>query len=128
MSRLDSTIQAEIRAEVERITSRATDTEVDLIVFDSDKPVDDSTGLPPVKAIVHKTTRTEQSQQESGKQQTTRQTTVSQQVDDHSTEQITAGQTVEDTGSWWDHVKRMLFIPALMIALWGIYKLYKLVK
>lgn len=124
--------RAEIQAEVERIFSTVINMETDVIVFDTDKPVNDSSGLPPVKAVAHQQVKTKQSEKQIRKQQETRLTEVSQQVEDHSMEQVTTEQTVKDTGTWWDSFKSrllyILLIPVFIIALWGGYKFYKTIK
>ncbi len=125
-------VRATMQAEMERVLNCITETETDLIVFDTDKPVNDSTGLPPVKAVVRQRAKTEQQETETGRQQTQVETEVVQTTEDHSTEQTTTATEEEQKASWWETLKqqlaRIMLIPVLIVALWVLYKLIKLLK
>lgn len=131
-SQLDSMVRATMQAEMERVLNSITETETDLIVFDTDKPVNDSTGLPPVKAVVRQRAKAEQRETETGRQQAQVETQVVQTTEDHSTEQTATVVEEEQKTSWWDTLKqqlmRILLIPVLIVALWVLYKLIKLLK
>ncbi len=131
-SQLDSLVRSTMREEMERVLNSITETETDLIVFDTDKPVNDSTGLPPVKAVVRQRAKTEQTETETGKQLVQVETEVTQVTEDHSTEQTATAVEEEQKASWWETLKqqlmRILLIPVLFIALWVLYKLIKLLK
>lgn len=49
---------------LERLTVSEGETVTDLVVYDTDKPAADSTGLPPVKAVLHKEHRQKQQSRE----------------------------------------------------------------
>ena len=57
----DSLMQAQFALQLERLAVMDGETVTDLVVFDTDKPPVDSTGLPPVKAVLR--TQTKQTRQ-----------------------------------------------------------------
>lgn len=56
-ARFDSLARAELVLMLERLSVSEGETVTDLVVYDTDKPAADSTGLPPVKAVLHKEQR-----------------------------------------------------------------------
>ncbi len=131
-SQLDSLVRATMKAEIGRVLNSITKTETDLIVFDTGKPVNDSTGLPPVKAVVRQRAKTEQQETETGKQQAQVETKVVQTAEEQGTEQTATVSEERQKVSWRETLKqqimRILFVPVLIIALWVLYKLIKLLK
>lgn len=129
---VDSIARVHIQSEMERVFSRTDEVETDIILFDTDKPASDSTGLPPVKAMVKQKSKSQEQGGEKAVSQATTETDKTVQETDRSHEAEITDEVVEDKPSFWDSLKhqllRILLIPALFIALWLLYKLIKLVK
>lgn len=108
------------------------DRETTLILFDSDKPATDSTGLPLVKAIVQQRTsrKTGASLDTHCSTQSETVKSLESQKQEESALNITTEE--EEKAGWWDKIKEWIFwillIPALIIAIWRIYKLIKTKK
>ena len=60
----DSLVRAQVAMMLERLTVSEGETVTDLVVYDTDKPAADSTGLPSVKAVLHKEHRQKQQSRE----------------------------------------------------------------
>lgn len=56
-ARLDSIVRTQIAVELERLSVSEGESVTSLIVFDTDKPPADSTGLPPVRAVLRSQTQ-----------------------------------------------------------------------
>lgn len=126
---VDSMSQQVIAEQVNRMLSRVEDIETTLIVFDSDKPITDSTGFPPVKAFTRqKSKRTVEGRDDrqktiEGKEE------LQKSITDNSVEESSTKIEVTEKATLWDKIKEwifcMLLIPALIIAIGLIYKLIK---
>lgn len=131
-ARLDSMVHQTVQTEMRRLVNRTDDVETDIILFDTDKPASDSTGLPPVKAVVRQKSTSRECAEEKATGQVQADTDVRQQTADHSRELETTGETAEEKPSFADGLKsqlqRILLIPVLFIALWLLYKLIKFVR
>ena len=140
----DSVVNKDIQVQVDSLARLAIDEQTEnllnsleektttLILFDTDKPVDDITGLPPVKAIARQEAKREESKQENRQSQVQSETELKEETIDKSVEETATAVEVEQKASWWDTFKQrimyILLIPVLIIALWAMYKLFKILK
>lgn len=118
--------------QAERLLNSLEERKTTIIHFDTDKPANDSTGLPPVKTIVTQETKREEQRQEKRQSQVQSETEQKQETIDKSIEETATIVEVEEKASWWDILKQrimyILLIPVLIIALWATYKLIKILK
>ena len=63
-AQVDSLARLAIEEQTERLLNTLEEQETTLILFDTDKPPTDSTGLPPVKAIARQEVKREEKRQE----------------------------------------------------------------
>lgn len=121
-----------IEEQAERLLNSQEEKITTIVHFDTDKPVIDSTGLPPVKTIITQETKREEQRQEKQQSQVQSETEQKQETIDKSVEETATAVEVEETASWWDTLKQrimyILLIPVLIIALWATYKLIKFLK
>lgn len=121
-----------IEEQAERLLNSQEEKITTIVHFDTDKPVIDSTGLPPVKTIITQETKREEQRQEKQQSQVQSETEQKQETIDKSVEETTTAVEVEEKASWWDTLKQrimyILLIPVLIIALWATYKLIKFLK
>lgn len=121
-----------IEEQAERLLNSLEERKTTIIHFDTDKPANDSTGLPPVKTIVTQETKREEQRQEKRQSQVQSETEQKQETIDKSIEETATIVEVEEKASWWDILKQrimyILLIPVLIIALWATYKLIKILK
>lgn len=80
---------------LERLTVSEGETVTDLVVYDTDKPAADSTGLPPVKAVLHKEHRQKQQSRETAQADVQTQAQVAADTAENSTQQADSVQTSE---------------------------------
>lgn len=129
---IDSLARLAIEEHAERLLSSLEEKQTTIILFDTDKPVNDSTGLPPVKTIVSQETKREEKKQENRQCQVQSETELKEETIDKSVEETATTVEVEEKTSWWDILKQrimyILLIPVLIIALWATYKLIKFLK
>ena len=121
-----------IEEQAERLLNSLEEMKTTIVHFDTDKPTNDSTGLPPVKTIVTQETKREEQRQEKRQSQVQSETEQKQETIDKSIEETATVVEVEEKASWWDTFKQrimyILLIPLLIIALWATYKLIKILK
>lgn len=121
-----------IEEQAERLLNSQEEKKTTIIHFDTDKPVIDSTGLPPVKIIITQETKREEQRQEKQQSQVQSEMEQKQETIDKSVEETATAVEVEEKTSWWDTLKQrimyILLIPVLIIALWATYKLIKFLK
>ena len=121
-----------IEGQAEGLLNREEEKETTIIHFDTDKPVNDSTRLPPVKTIVTQKTKREEQRYEKWQSQVQSETEQKQETIDKSIEETATAVEIEQKASWWDifkqHIMYVLLIPVLIIALWAMYKLIKILK
>lgn len=121
-----------IEEQAERLLNSQEEKITTIVHFDTDKPVIDSTGLPPVKTIITQETKREEQRQEKQQSQVQSETEQKQETIDKSVEETATAVEVEEKASWWDTLKQrimyILLIPVLIIALWATYKLIKFLK
>lgn len=129
---VDSLARLAIDEQTENLLNSLEEKTTTLILFDTDKPVDDITGLPPVKAIARQEAKREESKQENRQSQVQSETELKEETIDKSVEETATAVEVEQKASWWDTFKQriiyILLIPVLIIALWAMYKLFKILK
>lgn len=85
----DSIAHEAISRELLRVTEQTADVETQLLLFDTDKPADSLTGLPPVKAVLH--------------QQRATQTKTATQTEEHVEKDVQAHDTTTATGTMQNH-------------------------
>lgn len=131
-AQVDSLARLAIEEQAERLLNTLEELETTLILFDTDKPPTDSTGLPPVKAIARQEVKREEKRQEKQQRQVQSETELKEETTDNSVEETTSAVEVEQKASGWDTFKErimyILLIPVLIIALWATYKLIKILK
>lgn len=129
---VDSLARLAIDEQTECLLNSLEEKTTTLILFDTDKPVNDSTGLPPVKAIARQEAKREESRQENKQILAQSETDLKEETIDKSVEETATTVEVEQKASWWDIFKQrityILLIPVLIIALWATYKLIKFLK
>lgn len=128
-ARLDSLLHSQVAAQLERLAVMEGEAVTDLIVFDTDKPPADSTGLPPVKAILRKQTSQRQRSQEKAAVHAETDVQVSAETADRSMEVSQTAQVEEKKPSAGMGVLR-LGIGALLLAVsaFAIWIFYKRIK
>jgi hypothetical protein len=121
---VDSLARLAIDEQAEHLLNSLEEKQTTLIFFDTDKSPDDSSGLPPIKAIAHQEVKREEQKIE--KQQNQVQSEIELKEETATTVEV------EEKASWWDilkqHIMYILLIPVLIIALWATYKLIKFLK
>ena len=127
---LDSLVRSIAETQFESLMNELEQVETDIILYDTDKPVDDSTGLPPVKAVVSQKVKREGTKTETATQQVRTETEVEHQVTDKTVEDVAVSVDVEEKPSWWEtfkkHLMHIALIPVIFLAIWILYKLIKL--
>ena len=129
---VDSLARLAIDEQTECLLNSLEEKTTTLLLFDTGKPVNDSTGLPPVKAIARQEAKREESRQENKQSLAQSETELKEETIDKSVEETATAVEVEQKASWWDIFKQrimyILLIPVLIIALWATYKLIKFLK
>ena len=113
----------------ERLASGEVETVTDLIVFDTGKPPAGSTGLPPVKAALHKEHRQKQQSQEAAKVDVQTEERVTSDTAEENVQQSESEQTTEQKTSAGTGVFRfgvgMFLLAVSVFAIWIFYKRIK---
>lgn len=129
---IDSLARHAIQEQAERLLSSLEEKQTTIILFDTDKPVNDSTGLPPVKTIVSQETKREEKKQENRQCQVQSETEQKEKTIDKSVEEIATTVEVEEAASWWvkfhECLGWILTIPVMIILIYGLYELIKFFK
>ncbi len=106
--------------------------ETDITLYDTDKPINDSTGLPPVKAVVKQRAKSTEDKQGKAIDSLKESVEVAEAVRDLSVTNEDIAQVVEKKPSWWESIKQRLsnlvFWTIAILFLWLVYKLIKLFK
>ena len=89
----DSLVRAQVAMMLERLTVSEGETVTDLVVYDTDKPAADSTGLPSVKAVLHKEHRQKQQSRETAQAEIQTEAQVTADTAEDSTRQSDSVQT-----------------------------------
>ena len=128
----DSLTSLEVEQNAERLQNCVEESETTLIFFDTSKPADENTGLPPVKAIAQQKVKREEQQQEAEQKQTLCETEQRTTTTDRTVEEISTEVEVDHKHTWWEVFKQRLMYILLVIVtaliLWTIYKLIKIFK
>ena len=95
----DSLVRAQVAMMLERLTVSEGETVTDLVVYDTDKPTADSTGLPPVKVVLHKEHRQKQQSRETVQADVQTEAQVTADTAEDSTQQSDSVQTSEQKPS-----------------------------
>lgn len=126
---LDSLVRAEVAMMLERLTISEGETVTDLVVYDTEKPATDSTGLPPVKAVLHKEHRQKQQSHETAQTEIQTETQVTADKTEDCTQQSDNVQTSEQKPSAGTGIFRLgmgMFLLAVSVfAFWIFYKRIK---
>lgn len=121
-----------IEEHAERLLSSLEEKQTTIILFDTDKPVNDSTGLPPVKTIVSQETKREKVERLEGRKEVQSETELKEETIDKSVEESATTVEVEDKASWrvkfHECLGWILTIPVMIILIYGLYKLIKFFK
>ncbi len=126
---IDSVVQSQVAAQIERLAVIEGETVTDIIMFDTSKPPADSTGLPPVKALLRKQTRHASRSREQVATQMGTDVRVETETTDHSTEVSQTEQIEEKKPSVGMGVLRLgagvLLLAVVVFAVWVFYKRIK---
>lgn len=125
----DSLVRAEVTLMLERLTVSEGETVTDLVVYDTDKPAADSTGLPPVKAVLHKEHRQKQQSRETAQADVQTQAQVAADTAENSTQQADSVQTSEQKPGAGTGILRLgagMFLMAVSVLAIRIF--YKRIK
>ncbi len=125
----DSLVRAEVTLMLERLTVSEGETVTDLVVYDTDKPAADSTGLPPVKAVLHKEHRQKQQSRETAQADVQTQAQVAADTAEDSTRQSDSVQTSEQKPGAGTGILRLgagMFLMAVSVLAIRIF--YKRIK
>ena len=131
---IDSVANEAVTAQLERMVAQTTAQETDLLLFDTDKPVDPETHLHPLKAAMRQraTTDTKQSEQATThtEAQQSKQTTTEMQMQGNGHwEQQTATVQSTSVSKWTDCLLGTLgVVTGLVVSLIAIYVIIKLKK
>lgn len=125
----DSLVRAEVTLMLERLTVSEGETVTDLVVYDTDKPAADSTGLPPVKAVLHKEHRQKRQSRETAQADVQTQAQVAADTAEDSTRQSDSVQTSEQKPGAGTGILRLgagMFLMAVSVLAIRIF--YKRIK
>lgn len=114
---------------LERLTVSEGETVTDLVVYDTDKPAADSTGLPLVKAVLHKEHRQKQQSRETAQADVQTQAQVAADTAEDSTRQSDSVQTSEQKPGAGTGILRLgagMFLMAVSVLAIRIF--YKRIK
>ena len=125
----DSLVRAQVALMLERLTVSEGETVTDLVVYDTDKPAADSTGLPPVKAVLHREHRQKRQSRETAQSEIQTEAQVTADRAGESTRQSDSVQTSEQKPSAGTGILRLgmgMFLLAVSVfAIWIFYKRIK---
>ena len=128
----DSVAQETVTAQLERMVAQATATTTDLLLFDTDKPADPETKLPPLKAVLHQKANTDTQQSEQAATHTEAQQRVQTATDVQTQgkgywEQQAATVQASSVSKWTDGLLATLgAVTGLVLSLIAIYVILKL--
>lgn len=125
----DSLVQARVAAQLERLAVMDGETVTDLVVFDTDKPPADSTGLPPVNAVLRTQTKQTRQSQEKATVQAETDVQVESETTDRTTEVSQTEQVEEKKPSAGIGVLRLsVGVLLLAVAVFAIWIFYQRIK
>lgn len=122
-------MRSHLATQLDRVSEAVSESVTEIIVFDTDKPPANSTGLPPVKAVLHKQTKQAQRSQEKAAVQAEEVVQVAEETTDRSTEESQTEQVEEKKPSAGTGVLRTgigaLLLAVAVFAIWIFYKRIK---
>ena len=125
----DSLVHAQVVLMLERLTVSEGETVTDLVVYDTDKPPVDSTGLPPVKAVLHQEQRQKRQSRETAQADVQTEVRATADTTEDSTWQSDSAETSEQKPSAGTGILRfgtgMFLLAVSVFALWIFYKRIK---
>ncbi len=125
-------IRREMLSHLELLEVRSHTMETDLILYDTDKPINDSTGLPPVKAVLKQRAQSVEDKQGIATTAIKEEAQVVETSEDKSVIQEDIAEVVEPKPRWWDSIKQrlsdLIFWVIAILFLWLVYNLIKLFK
>lgn len=125
----NSLVRAQVASMLERLTVSEGETVTDLVVYDTDKPAADSTGLPPVKAVLHKEHRQKQQSRETSQTEIQTQAQVTSDTAEDSTRQSDSVQTSEQKPGAGTGILRLgTGMFSLAVSVFAIRIFYKRIK
>jgi len=126
---LDSLVREQVAMQFERMAAMTAESITDAVIFDTDKPPVDSTGLPPVKAVLRTQTKQTQQSQEKAAVETTTDVQVEAETTDRSMETSQSEQVEEkkpSAGMGFFRLGTGIFLLAVSVfAFWIFYKRIK---
>ena len=129
---VDSISRHGIEEDVERLLNTLEEQKTTLILFDIDKPAVDSTGLPPVKAIVRQEVKREESERFESRKKEQRESGLKEETNDKMRYVHSQYMEIEQDTSWWSNAKNqamcIMSVLVLIILIYGLYKLIKFFK
>ena len=121
-----------IEEHAERLLSSLEEKQTTIILFDTDKPVNDSTGLPPVKTIVSQETKREEVERVEGRKKEQIESELKEETIDKKRDVHSQYVEIEQKTSWWRDAKNqamcIMSVLVLIILIYGLYKLIKFFK
>lgn len=121
-----------IEEQAERLLSNLEEKQTTIILFDTDKPVNDSTGLPPVKTIVSQETKCEEVERVEGRKKEQIESELKEETIDKKRDVHSQYVEIEQKTSWWRDAKNqamcIMSVLVLIILIYGLYKLIKFFK
>lgn len=125
----DSLVRAQVAMMLERMTVSEGETVTDLVVYDTDKSAADITGLPPVKAVLHKEHWQKQQSRETTQADVQTEAQVAADMAENSTQQSDSVQTSEQKPSAGMGILRlgagMFLLAVSVLVIWIFYKRIK---
>ena len=122
-------MRSHLAAQLDRVSETVGESVTEIIVFDTDKPPADSTGLPPVKAVLRKQAKQAQRSQEKAAVQAEEDVQVAAETTDRSTEESQTEQVEEKKPSAGTGVLRTgigaLLLAVAVFAIWIFYNRIK---
>ena len=129
---VDSMSRHVVEEQEERLMNRLEEKKTTLILFDSDKPAVDSTGLPPVKAIARQEIKREEVERVDGRKKEQIESELKEETIDKKREVHSQYVEIEQKTSWWRDAKNqamcIMSVLVLIILIYGLYKLIKFFK
>lgn len=126
---IDSLVRQQVATALDRVVEAVGETTTEVVVFDTEKPVSDSTGLPPVKAVVHRQTKQTQRSQAKAAVQADTEVQATSEITDRSTETVRSEQAEEKKPSAGTGILRTgigaLLLAVAVFAIWIFYKRIK---
>lgn len=129
---VDSLARVGVEEQTERMLNSVEGRVTTVIMYDTDKPLNDSTGLPPVRAIVRHAVNREEVESQDTRKEVQSETEVQSESTDKSVAETSTVVEDEETGRYWEtfyqHVMNILILPIVLVVIIAIYQLIKRIK